>query len=276
MATSKNATVPYDSWSALAAELKIPQHLVSRTVRTLLAVQGGELPNISPSPKIAGRAFVDQVISILSKTRQHPHLPEKQSVALNKAKAQKAIRACIDKHQRLLGDNLCETVADELDVSLEDVRKVMKESWEALKLERKIKAEMIADDMAERSRHIAATEAAQERAERAQPPLPVMKRPAPHEAESLPLTTEPRAVRPKSFPCRGENITIDEILRAAWIANRAGVEDTYARTAAALEDLISVPCEVDIIAAIEASYGEQSELSRKKMERRAESMFKKE
>jgi len=186
---------------------------------------------------------------------------------------QKRIRECLDKHQRLLGENLCETVADELDVPLSDVRSVMKESWEALKMERKIRAEMQAEEAAEQARKDRIESIRAQQSQLAQMPAKLKPTPVPSRAPAPLEIPEEHPRRPAAFPEKGTNIALDETLRAAWIARAAGL-DVLKQTLVALTDDVPGLTEADVEAGIEAAYWERPEAARKAMEKRAERMRK--
>lgn len=272
-------TIP-DSWSALAKSLGVPQPSVSLAVRVILSTRG-PVPDVVPPPKILGREIVNKVIESL--TLKKTCTTRKDAIVAVKIDIKKRIRQLLDENLKLLGHGLIETVADELGVSLEEVAEVLKKGHEALKLEKKILSELKADEAAEQAarqaRESEAARQAQAAAEAARP-RPKAPPPAPLLAESGETRqrgakappVDPRSVRPDCFPQRGENLSLDETLRAAWIAIKGGAPNVPAAVLRAVQDECTEAELADVEKAIEASYWERPEASRKQMERRAEKM----
>jgi len=256
------------SWLALSEKLGIPQPTLSQVARSLLASKSGgaPLPSKIPSPMILGAGFVAELTEIVvSKTvTRRITIGEKNSARHVEVDLDKAIREALDEHGKLLGDNLIEFVADELNVSIERVQKCLVARHKALCIEREIKRKEDEHRRAEIQRERARTESRIETtlALREDRPKPIKQKPAPEPVPEAPT-------RPAAMPEEHVDVELDGFLQACWIAEKAGIPNAHRDAVAAL--LLRFPniTEHDADKAIETAYNARSIAGKRRMERRA-------
>ena len=276
---------PPATWLALSQRLGVPSPTLSLIARNLLAAQSDRpLPGQIPPPPMMEVAFVNQVINVAIKTLGHRTTGKaKEEAKASSITRDRLIRAALDAHQDMIGNNLYELVADELDVDILLVEKVAKDRYKALCTERKILAEerayareQAALQQAKASHRSAVADNSREAALGAhrQRPLPDAYKPGVPTPPAAPPEPRTPLGRPACFPQPGENVPLDEALRAAWIQGTAGMANE--RLAAEMELVKQYPPAtiVDAYDAIELAYSSRPDKQKREMERKAAKLAK--
>ncbi len=221
-----------------------------------------------------GAKFITSLTEVIKKTS----ITRKVTFDHNfgRVEQDKLIRECLDKHQKLLGNNLIEIVADELSLPIEMVQKCLERRYKALQIERKIREQESEHERGEISKRHAKERAAIERADLSSPPkqaTPRPERPRPGVA-ALPvasgaLASPPPVERPPAVPPAHTDTELDGLLQAAWIADRAGIPHARRDAVAVLVKRFPTITAADAELAIDAAYSERSATGKAKMERRA-------
>lgn len=261
------------SWAALGQKLGVPQPIVSAAARQLLSLRSeGPLPTKIPSPMALGSGFVAELTQVITRTTVSRKMIVGPAGSIIDRHGQavaedRIIRACLDKHQKLLGDNLVELVADELSMPIEKVQKSLERRYKALQIERKIRQQEEEYERNELGKKYAKERGRIEAADLSVAPKSLAKAPeAPRSRASAPPTP---SARPDAVPAAHVDTELDGLLQAAWIADRAGIPHARRDAVAVLVKRFPTCTDADAEAAINASYTERNPTAQAKMERRA-------
>lgn len=258
------------SWLELSSQLKIPAPALSNIARSLIVQQGSEPPRRLPPPHMMGAKFITSLTEVIKKTSITRKVTFDQN--FGRIEQDKLIRECLDKHQKLLGNNLIEIVADELSLPIEMVQKCLERRYNALKIERRIREQESEFERGEISKRRAKEQAAIERADLSGPPKqapPRPERPRPRVAALPAPSSAPETTPSPAGPPAAVDSELDGLLQAAWIAERAGIPNARRDAVIVLTKRFPTITAKDAELAIDAAYDQRSATGKAKMERRA-------